>query len=567
MSFQQRLMLAMGLCALIWALFDFMNPRPVPPVDGPGADATAQSETKDGSGPDGEVGQAGSEATESGDRSAEKAAAPAVQTDVEVESHRVQNDALALGLTNEAPQQGGLIGHNELLGPPFAGHDSALDWLQLGGRRTLEVSFADARTDFRIPREANYEIVERTGRVFAQRFASDEVEVVERFELLEGYEAKLTVTVTNRTDAAQRHRIHLRTRMGQLGETSRYDIHRALCRTGEDLEAEGVSDLEDGSLKFGGPIRWGGVDSKYFGTLVVPGEPLESCELVQEEAAKGDDEGAVIAANLSGAETAVEPGQSRTYTFGLFIGAKRLEELEAFSAVSAPNVDLGEAIDWGWFGSLSAGLGKVMLQLLRWFYKVTGIWGVAILLLTLAVKLVTLPLTLKQMASMKKTKEIQPEMEAIRKKYANDRTKQTQELQALMSRSGVNPLAGCLPMLVQFPIWIALYSMLNSATELVHVPFLWLPDLTKSDPYLILPVALGAMMILQSRLTPTNTGMDPAQQKMMQWMMPAMFTFFMLFLPSGLALYIFANIVLSVIQTAIQMRTGTPATPPSIPAT
>ena len=127
-------------------------------------------------------------------------------------------------------------------------------------------------------------------------------------------------------------------------------------------------------------------------------------------------------------------------------------------------------------------------------------------------------------------------------------------MQALFSRSGVNPLAGCLPMVVQLPIWFALYSMLLTAVELVHESFLWLPDLTKQDPTYLLPLALGGMMVLQNRMMP-NT-MDEAQAKVMRYFMPAIFTVFMLFLPSGLGVYIFTNIVLSVIQTFVQLRTG-----------
>jgi YidC/Oxa1 family membrane protein insertase len=182
---------------------------------------------------------------------------------------------------------------------------------------------------------------------------------------------------------------------------------------------------------------------------------------------------------------------------------------------------------------------------------VTGAWGWAIVLLTIVVKAITLPLTLKQMSSMKAMKRIQPEIVKIKEKYGDDKVKQGQEMQALFGRAGVNPLAGCLPMLVQMPVWFALYSMLAAVVELVHESFLWLPDLTKQDPYYALPIALGAMMVLQNRMMPS--GGDEAQQKMMRWVMPIVFSAFMLFLPSGLGVYIFVNIVLSVIQTAIQV--------------
>jgi len=131
-------------------------------------------------------------------------------------------------------------------------------------------------------------------------------------------------------------------------------------------------------------------------------------------------------------------------------------------------------------------------------------------------------------------------------------------MQALFARSGVNPLAGCLPMLVQLPIWIALYAMLATAVELYRESFLWLPDLTKQDPYFITPLAIGGLMFLQTKLQPTPS-VDNQQAKMMMWMMPTIFTVMMLFLPSGLGVYIFANILLSLVQTVIQTKPAKPA--------
>src|SRR5690606_25735615 len=130
--------------------------------------------------------------------------------------------------------------------------------------------------------------------------------------------------------------------------------------------------------------------------------------------------------------------------------------------------------------------------------------------------------------------------------------KQQQEMQALFKRTGVNPLAGCMPMVLQFPVWIALYAMLGAVVDLYHEEFLWLPDLTQPDPYYILPVAMGGLMFLQTRMNPTAG--DAAQAKMMMWMMPGIFVVMMLFLPSGLGVYIFANIVLSLIQSFVQLR-------------
>jgi YidC/Oxa1 family membrane protein insertase len=181
------------------------------------------------------------------------------------------------------------------------------------------------------------------------------------------------------------------------------------------------------------------------------------------------------------------------------------------------------------------------------------------------VKTLLFPLTLRQMRSMRKMREVQPELEALRKKYGGDMNKMAQEQQALFARAGVNPLAGCFPLLLQLPVFFALYAMLQAAVELYHEPFLWLPDLTQADPYFILPVALGGLTWLSTKLQPA--AVDNEQARMMQWMMPIMLTAMMLFLPSGLTIYIFANTAIQIVITLVMVRPGAPATPPAPAAT
>ena len=149
-------------------------------------------------------------------------------------------------------------------------------------------------------------------------------------------------------------------------------------------------------------------------------------------------------------------------------------------------------------------------------------------------------------------KKIQPELTAIKEKYKDDKLKQSQEMQAAMSRAGANPMAGCFPLLLQFPVFIALYASLQAAVELYHVPFLWMPDLTAQDPTYLLPLAMGGMMYLQAKLQPTPA--DNEQAKMMQTLMPVIFTVMMLFLPAGLTVYIFASTVIGVLQTLLIVR-------------
>lgn len=468
--------------------------------------------------------------------------------------HRLQNELLAITVDN---QPGGLITAVEPLDEQF--HDEAtsagIDFLHLLGdgtgaesTRTLELGFAPGETDFawsRVPAqvrakdERSIELARRQG----------DVEVVETLTLLDGYEARYEVVVRNHGRGQQRHRLELTTRMG-LGAQSRYDIHRTLCRTPEDLEDFDHDDVEDETETVKG-VDWIALDSKYFVQALVPGERLSSCTAASDEA------NTIMLNRGSAREVALGPGEQKRYVFGLYVGAKVDSMLQDFPSSAAlaealPPVDLTEAIDWGWFGRMSKFFGTMMLDLLRWFYSLTGIWGVAIIMLTVVVKLVLLPLTIKQYSSMRRMKEMQPEMEKIREKYKDDKVKQQQEMQALFQRTGVNPLAGCMPMVLQFPVWIALYAMLGAVVDLYHEEFLWLPDLTQPDPYYILPIAMGGLMFVQTKMNPTAG--DAAQAKMMMWMMPGIFVVMMLFLPSGLGVYIFANIVLSLIQSFVQLR-------------
>ena len=174
-------------------------------------------------------------------------------------------------------------------------------------------------------------------------------------------------------------------------------------------------------------------------------------------------------------------------------------------------------------------------------------WGLAIILLTFVIKLILLPITQKGYESMEKMKRVQPKLKALQTKYENDKMKLAEEQMALFKAEGVSPLGGCLPMLMQMPIYFALYRTIWGSTELYNAPFvLWIQDLSQRDPYYVLPVLMGGVMFIQQRLMPQAA--DNPQLQMVNKIMPIMFTGFMLFLPSGLVLYIFVNMLLSILQ-------------------
>jgi YidC/Oxa1 family membrane protein insertase len=553
MSMQKRLFLAAFIClGIMLAQGLLFPPDPLPPPSEGGTDEIAAEGGTDESPPE-QAGSGEAPGTEGGTKNPPATPTPSTPSPDVVDrvEHRVANDMLAITLSNAGE---GMIADVEPLAEKFITREGegdkpgkGVDFLLLDGNHTLELGFHGDDTDFAWSRRAR-EVVQKDERSFTLREAGEEVEVVEHFEILDGYEAAIEVTVTNRSGAEQNHRLRVRNFLGEPDESSRYNVHRALCRTSEDLEDFDIDDVEEAPERIKGGVQWVGLDSSYFLAAIVPdGEALTGCEVSADVANGGRN---LLSNAAMGKKTTLAPGESHTYRFGLYLGAKEPERLRTFTPV--PNSTLEEAVDWGYFGAVSEFLGKKMLALLRWFFDLSGIWGVAIIMLTVCVKLVLLPLTLKQYKSMRKMREIQPEMEAIRKKYADDKPKQTQEIQALFSRSGTNPLSGCLPMVIQFPVWIALYAMLGTAVELYHEPFLWLTDLTSPDHLYILPIGMGALMFVQMRIQP-QTG-DSQQQKMMKWLMPGFFTFMMWFMPSGLGVYIFANLVLSLIQSFIQLR-------------
>lgn len=224
----------------------------------------------------------------------------------------------------------------------------------------------------------------------------------------------------------------------------------------------------------------------------------------------------------------------------VYFGPKELELLRQVE----PTLD--HTVDFGWFTIFAYPL----LKFLKWLYQFAQNYGLAIIVLTILLKIVTYPLTYKSMKSMKKMAKLQPQLAKIREKYKDDKEALNREMLTMMKSHGYNPMAGCLPMLIQMPIFFALYRVLYSSIELYHAPFiLWIKDLSSHDPFYVTPVLLSLTMFVQQKLTP-NTATDPAQARMMQ-MMPLIFGAFMLSLPAGLTVYMLVNAIASIIQQVI----------------
>jgi YidC/Oxa1 family membrane protein insertase len=237
-----------------------------------------------------------------------------------------------------------------------------------------------------------------------------------------------------------------------------------------------------------------------------------------------------------------------TREFVAYLGPKHYSQLDAADSVAGFSTGFKTTINLGWFGFI----GKPLMWLLLKFYSFVGNWGIAIMLLTLLVKGLTVPFTTKSMRSMKAMAVLAPQMKALQEKYKDDRQRLQMETMALYKQHGANPLSGCLPIFLQMPIWLALYRMLSSTGELYNQPFIpgWINDLTAADPYHILPIVLCITMFLQARLQPASP--DPSQkmqQNMMKYGLPLMFGVMSFFFPAGLTLYIFTNTCLSALHS------------------
>ena len=241
----------------------------------------------------------------------------------------------------------------------------------------------------------------------------------------------------------------------------------------------------------------------------------------------------------TGPAISVAPSETLSVTNRLYTGPKNQSVLSDL----APHLDL--VVDYGWLWWIA----QPLFWLLTFIQSIVINWGVAIILLTVLVKLAFFQLSAAGYKSMARMRKVQPRIMAIREEYANDKAKQSQVMMELYKKEKINPLGGCFPILVQMPVFIALYWVLMESVELRQAPFaLWINDLSVMDPYFVLPILMGASMYYMQKLNPAPP--DPMQAKIMQWM-PIVFTFFFLWFPAGLVLYWLCNNLLSMAQQYI----------------
>ncbi|MBE9502880.1 MAG: membrane protein insertase YidC [Proteobacteria bacterium] len=321
-------------------------------------------------------------------------------------------------------------------------------------------------------------------------------------------------------------------------ERSKYDIWRVITRTETDLDTVDFDDLKKEKDIKEGNIRWIGLEDKYFITAILPEETMAGT--VRSRSEKNSLIATTLEMNLS-----VDSGSEKLIKYSVYSGPKELNILKSVGK------GLEEAIDLGFFHAIA----EPLLRFLKFIYSYVGNYGYAIIVVTLIIKLLFFPLANKSYKSMSEMKKLQPQMTELKEKYKDNKERMSKEVMALYKKNRVNPLSGCLPMVLQIPVFIALYNVLLNGIELRHTPFhFWIVDLSTKDPYYITPIVMGATMFLQQKMSPSVP--DATQQKVMM-LMPVVFTFMFMNLPSGLVLYWVVNNILSITQQYYIMKRTT----------
>ncbi len=310
-----------------------------------------------------------------------------------------------------------------------------------------------------------------------------------------------------------------------------------------DGRLEKEKKLKEGEPKYyDGDVAWEGFSDKYFLTGLLPVDnPISSVKLEQLPVVDEHSAGLLVSRLIYNIQEHLQGDRARC-SYSLYIGPKDMDVLKHTGHF------LEKSIDLGWFGFIA----KPLLVILKFFYKYTHNYGIAIIILTVLIKVLFHPLTKKQYESMRHMQKIQPKMKEIREKYKDDKERMNKEVMDLYRTHKVNPLGGCWPMMLQIPVFFALYRALLSSIELRHAPFaFWIQDLSAKDPCYITPIIMGATMFLQQKMTPSAG--DPNQQKMMMFM-PLIFMFMFMNFPSGLVLYWLVNNVLTIGQQLISQK-------------
>ncbi|MGS2718356.1 membrane protein insertase YidC [Eionea flava] len=378
------------------------------------------------------------------------------------------------------------------------------------------------------------------------RYNQNGVVITKRFTFTRGdYFIDVTYDIDNKTANAWQGNLY-----GQIKRDSHKPIATADSGIGvnpylgaatstpeDNYKKISFDDLADRKESFRTQGGWVAMIQHYFVSAWVPNSESNNSYSLRKLGSKD-----IYLLGFSTPTTTVEAGQTGTLSAGFYVGPKDIDRLEAI----APYLDL--TIDFGFLWWIAKPIFHVLIMI----HDVVGNWGWSIIVLTLFIKIIFFYPSAVSYRSMARMRKLSPKMQQLKERFGDDRQKMSQEMMKMYKTEKVNPMGGCLPILIQMPVFISLYWVLMESVELRHAPFaLWITDLSVKDPYFVFPLIMGVTMYIQQKLNPTPP--DPMQAKIMQWM-PVAFTFMFLWFPAGLVIYWVTNNTLSIIQQYIITR-------------
>lgn len=448
---------------------------------------------------------------------------------------------------------GGGLAHFRLRGERFhdaEGHAQDLVTTWDEHYRPLRISLPGAP----IPDDAIWQLRQVSPTEVELRWRGQGLEIVRSISAGHGpYQLWQTVVVRNVGTEVRRtplyehayHYIRAADEGGGLFGGRSPNISQGLCRTDGDVVRKDHEALQD-PHGYGNGVEFTGVENVYFVQALAPsGELAHRCGMVASHRSTEENpdevDGNLFESTLEYGSVDIAPGAEHSWTTLAYLGPKDWHALETAGH------HLPDVVNLGTFAIIA----RQFANALGWLHERTGNWGLAIIILTLIVKLLLFPVVNRQFRAMAPMRKLKPEMDRINEQFKDDMEQRQREIMLLYQKHGINPAAqmlGCLPVFLQMPVFFALYTSLSTNIELYHQPFVFFwTDLSARDPFFVLPVLLSGLMFVQQKLMP-NAGMDPQQAKIMLYMMPIMMGAFMLFLPSGLCLYMLTNSALSIAQ-------------------
>jgi YidC/Oxa1 family membrane protein insertase len=340
---------------------------------------------------------------------------------------------------------------------------------------------------------------------------------------------------------------------GDQTNASQYGYGQVVYQYNGNVERLAIKKVSGGNT-LPGPFHWAGISDQYFAAVFLPGDPQSAAMVtlrntIEIPHSTDRENKQMDKVDVLGAAVGSLKGMTAER---IYVGPKSLPDLESVKVpgITGKEPDLRALID---FGSILGPIARVLFLWLKWTTKYVPNWGWAIVIQTIIINLALLPLRLSQMKSMLKMQRVAPQIKAIQEKYKKyslrdpKKAAMNEEISALYKKEGVNPVGGCLPLIIQMPFLFAYYRMLGVAIDLRHAPWLWIHDLSAPDPHYILPIAIVVTMFAMQRMTP-QAGMDPAQQKMMNFMMPVVLGYVSFNLAAGLCLYWAMGQLIGIVQ-------------------